>query len=186
MRTPEHAARLLIAGTLDQRSWPELADEEFAREVRERLDAVGCDLVAGGGKWMARPRPTEEADGFDPTFTLDKVELALIAALYLHLRYLPAQPSTLPPSAGEPSVELDEMYRAFPHYDHGYLLKVLGRLRNAGFIRREGGRIYAGPYLAAIDTVSADERAEAALRSFVISRYLRRRAEELRTDAADR
>lgn len=185
MRTPERVARLLVAGTLDQSAWPEIADEDFASEVRERLDAVGCDLVAGGGKWMARPRPTDEVDGFDPTFTLDKVELALIAALYLHLRYLPRQPSTLPPSADEPSLELDEIYRGFPHYDQSYLRRVLGRLRNAGFIRRDGGRIYAGPYLAAIDQVYADERAEGALRSFVISRFLRRRAEELKTHAAD-
>lgn len=186
MRTPEIAARLLIAGTLDQAAWPELHDEVFAREVRERLEAVGCELVAAGKKWLARPRPAETSDGFSPTFPLDKVELALIAALYLHLRFLPRQPSALGARNEEPSIELDELLRGFPQYGRSYLVKVLGRLRNAGFVRRDDHRIYAGPYLAAIDDVTADGRATGPLQSFAISRYLRRRAEELKTDAPDR
>lgn len=189
MKSPERAAQLLVAGTLDRSVWRELEDEEFAAEVVRRLGEVGLELVGADGRWLSRPLDTEDEDGFEPTLHLHSVELAMAAALYLHLRYLPRQAETVETGAElEPSVEVDDVLAAFDGYDKLYLERmVLGRLRNAGFVRREGGRLYAGPYLAAINEIDADARAQKALEEFTIRRYLRRRANEIEqgVDAAD-
>lgn len=72
---------MLVAGTLGRAQWPELDDEDFAGEVRNRLDMVGLELVGAAGKWLARPKhaPTDDVDGFEPAFGLNTVELAVIA-----------------------------------------------------------------------------------------------------------
>lgn len=186
MKTPKRAAELLVAGTLERSVWPELEEEDFAREVRTRLETVGLELVGAGGKWLARSMAMQDDDteGFDPTHHLHAVELAMVAALYLHLRWLPNQEAGIRPQE-EPSVEVEDIVRAFPGYKQHYLEMVVGHLRNAGFVRREEGRLYAGPYLAAMDGVRADERANEALRNFVLRRYLRRRVQEVGVDASD-
>lgn len=186
MKTPEQVSTMLVAGTLERSSWPELDDEDFAGEVRQRLAAVGLDLVAANGRWLARATTAEEEeDGFHPTFRLHAVELAMLAALYLHLRYLPRQ-AGVAEQDNEPSVEVDEILRAFPSYQRTYLEnQVLGHLRNAGFVRRDAGRLYSGPYLAAMDEVRADQRAQEMLKNFLLRRYLKRRAEEIEIDATD-
>ena len=108
----------------------------------------------------------------------------MVAALYLHLRFLPRQAGA-PEDDEEPSVDLDELLRPFAGYQRHYLEKiVLGHLRNAGFVERRGGRLYAGPYLAVINEVEADERALAAMSQFLLRRFLRRRAEELESEGA--
>ena len=92
MKTPEKTAALLVTGTLNRSHWPELDDEDFAADVRSRLEAVGLELVAASGRWLARPAASPDADdGYEPAFELHAVELAMVAALYLHLRYLPRQ-----------------------------------------------------------------------------------------------
>jgi hypothetical protein len=186
MKTPAQTASLLVAGTLERSCWPELDDEDFSAEVRARLAYVGLELVGAGGRWLARPiTVADDEDGFEPAFRLHSVELAMVAALYMHLRYLPQQGGRDLAAAEEPSVEIDEMIRAFPGHQRNYLEQiVLGHLRNAGFVRRDRGRLYAGPYLAALNDVQAGERAQAALSSFQLRRHLRRRAEELQQDAA--
>jgi hypothetical protein len=184
VRTPEKTAALLVTGTLRRAEWPELDDEDFAEQVRSRLSQVGLELVGAGGRWLARPAASlERDDGHEPAFELHTVELAMVAALYLHLRYLPRQAGA--GDGDEPSVELEELLRPFAGYQRAYLEKiVLGHLRNAGFVERRGGRVYAGPYLAAINEVEADGRAQAALSEFVLRRYLRRRAQELEGEHA--
>ncbi len=186
MRTPAQTASLLVAGTLDRSQWPELDEEEFAVEVRERLAHVGLELVGAGGRWLARPvTVAADEEGFEPAFRLHSVELAVVAALYLHLRYLPRQAGEDVAASEEPSVEIEELLRAFPGHSRQYLEQiVLGHLRNAGFVRRESGRLYAGPYLAALNDVEAGERAQAALGSFQLRRYLRTRAQELEGEHA--
>jgi hypothetical protein len=172
---------MLVAGTLDRAQWPELDDEDFAVEVRERLSAVGLELVGAAGKWLARPVhvPTDDIDGFEPAFALNSVELAVVAALYLHLRYLPRQGGGSETNE-EPSVAVEELLRAFPGYSGRFISQiVVGHLRNAGFVRRENDRLYAGPYLAALNEIEADERAQVAVGNFQLRSYLKRRAEEL-------
>lgn len=179
MRTPDQTAALLVSGTLDRSQWPELDEDDFAAEVRERLGVVGLDLVGLSGKWLARPQIVpDEVDGFEPVFALNQIELAVAAALYLHLRYLPRQSGADPED--EPSVAVEELMRGFPGYTGHYITQiVLGHLRNAGFVRRENERLYPGPYLATFNEIEADERAAAALGNFQLRRYLKRRAEEL-------
>ena len=186
MRTPAEVAAMLVAGTLDRRRWPELDEEEFASQVRERLATVDLELIGSGGRWLARPStaPDPNLDGFEPTFSLHAVELAVVAALYLHLRYLPRQ-ATEEARAEEPSMEVDELLRGFPGHNRTYIEKiVLGHLRNAGFVRRENDRLYAGPYLGALNEIEADARAQEALGGFALRRYLQRRAQELEAEHA--
>jgi hypothetical protein len=180
MRTPQRAAELLVSGTLSRVDWPELHDEEFAADVRERLSHVGLEFVAAAGRWLARPAaPPQAEDGYEPTFELHSVHLAMIAALYLHLRFLPRQAGA-EGTGEEPSVGIEDILRPFTGYSRQYLEKiVLGHLRNAGFVERRVGRYYVGPYLAAINEIDADERAQAAVSQFVLRRFLRRRVQEL-------
>jgi hypothetical protein len=177
---------MLVVGTLERAQWPELDDEEFAGEVRERLAQVGLELVGAGGRWLARPvTALQPEEGFDPIFHLNSIQLAVVAALYLHLRYVPRQAGALD-AQHEPSIEIDELHRAFPGHSQGFIDRiVLGSLVKAGFVRRFDKRLYAGPYLAAINEIEADERAQAALSDFQLRRYLQRRARELEAgDAA--
>lgn len=186
MKTPAQAAQLLTQGILERKTWPELADEEFAGEVERRLSAVGLELASGGGYWVARSHDGQAPEGFEPLLALDESELAVLAALYLHLRYLPRQSGDA--DGIEPSVAVDDIERGFPGYKVGYVRIVLGRLVNARFVQRRDHRLYAGPYLAALDEVAADERASELLRDFRLRRYLRRYLdgdEELEPDAAD-
>lgn len=179
-RTPEEAARLLTQGMLDRQLWPELALEEFATEVSERLAAVGLELAAGDGHWVARSQDREPPEGFEPIFALDQLELAVLAALYLHLRYLPRQSATngaapeAPDRGEEPSVAVEDIERGLPGYKVSKVQMVLGRLKNAHFVRQHNGRLYAGPYLAALDEVVADGRATELLRDFRLHRFLQR------------
>lgn len=173
---------MLVAGTLDRAQWPELDEEDFADEVRGRLSAVGLDLVGAAGQWLARPQhaPAEDVEGFEPTFALNTVELAVVAALYLHLRFLPRHAMGTGIEAKPASVSVEELVLAFPGYSAHYISNVvLGRLRKAGFVRRENDRLLAGPYLAALNEVQADERAQEVLGRFQLRRHLKRRAEEL-------
>lgn len=182
MRTAEAVAAMLLAGTLDRAHWPELDEEDFADEVRERLSAVGLELVGAAGLWLVRPRqaPTDDVDGFEPTFSLNTVELAVVAALYLYLRFLPRHASEAGIDVEPGSISVEELVLAFPGYSAHYISNVvLGRLRKAGFVRREYDRLLAGPYLAVLNEVEADERAQEALGRFQLRRHLRRRAEEL-------
>jgi hypothetical protein len=188
MKTPERVASLLVCGTLERSAWRELEQDDFAAKVRDLLSAVDLDLASAGGRWVARPRTTGDEDGFEPTFHLHSVEMAMVAALYLHLRYLPHQAADTEMTE-EPSVELDDLIRPFAQpvgsYTKHYLEQiVLGHLKKAGFCEQRGGRYYAGAYLAAVDPVAANERAKAALDSFLLKRFLRERAREL-SEATD-
>jgi hypothetical protein len=197
VKTPERAAALLVCGTLERAAWRELDDDQFAAKVRERLASVDLELVAAGGRWLARPRSSGEEDGFEPTFHLHAVELAMVASLYLHLRYLPTQAGGEEAMNGnangsgdgeEPSVELDDLLRPFAGtYTKHYLEQiVLGHLKKAGFCEQRDHRYFAGPYLAALDPVAANERAKPALDTFLLRRFLRERAAQLESEGGER
>jgi hypothetical protein len=175
-RTPKEAAHLLTQGMLRRSAWPELSVEDFAAEVAERLAAVGLELASGDGHWVARARDGELRDGFEPIFALDQLELAVLAALYLHLRFLPRQSGDGngddAQAKDEPSVVVEDIERGLPGYKVSKIQMVLGRLKNAHFVRQQNGRLYAGPYLAALDEVVADERATELLRDYRLHRFL--------------
>jgi hypothetical protein len=189
MRTAEQVAALLVAGTLDRDAWPELEEEQFAEEVRTRLASAGMSLVATPGSFLARLAEPEGAPGFTPHARLGSVHKAMIAVLYLYLRYLPAQGD-----GGEefadgqpPSVTPEDVFAPFSYKRH-YLEKiVLAELKKQSYVRQVDGRLQAGDNLMALDSVQLDLRAEEMLRRFLLKRFLERRdagdAEE--SDATD-
>lgn len=180
MRTPADVAALLSAGTLEREVWPELEDEQFAAQVRERLAGVGMTLVATPASFLARLAEPNGAIGFTPHARLHAVHKAMIAVLYLYLRYLPAQANDgeLPINGDAPSVSADDVFAAFT-YKRRYLEQiVLGELKRQNFVRQIGGRLYAGDNLMAIDPVQMDMRAEEMLRRFLLKRFIERRDAE--------
>jgi hypothetical protein len=186
MRSSEQAARLLMQGLLEVAGWPEFGDETFLLDVRKRLACVGFELSSSGGYWLARGREIEPIEGFRQLFPLNEAEYAVLAALYLHLRFLPRQ-SDQRMVTEQPSVAYEDIERAFPAYGVETTRRVLGRLRNLNFVWPHGDRLYAGPYLAAIDDGVADERALRALRDFKLRNYVRSQfvALEEELDASD-
>ena len=187
MRTPEQTARLLMQGLLEVGAWPEFEDEDFAAEVRGRLAGVGYELGSANGYWLARAREAAMVEGFKQHFHLNEAEYAVLAALYLHLRFLPRQADHLGGADDDPSVAVEDIERGFPGYTVDTVRRILGRLRNLSFIRVHNERVFAGPYLAVIDELAADERAQQALRDFKLRSHLSRRlaAVEEELDAAD-
>lgn len=189
MRNPAGVAALLSAGTLEREAWPELEDEQFAAEVRERLAGVGMTLVATPDSYLARLAEPNGATGFTPHARLHSVHRAMIAVLYLYLRYLPAQANDgeVPVNGDAPSVSPDDVFAAFT-YKRSYLEKiVLGELKKQGFVRQIGGRLFAGDNLMAIDPVQIELRAEEMLRRFLLKRFVERRDAQDKEDggAAD-
>jgi hypothetical protein len=177
VRQPADVAALLSAGTLEREAWPELEDEQFAGEVRDRLAGVGMTLVATPESFLARLVEPNGATGFTPHARLHSVHKAMISVLYLHLRYLPAQAKEgeVPANGGAPSVSPDDVFAAF-EYKRSYLEKmVLGELKRQGFVRQIDGRLFAGDNLMAIDPVQMDLRAEEMLRRFLLKRFVARR-----------
>jgi hypothetical protein len=179
VRSPELAASLLTQGTLVERAWPEFGEETFAEDVRRRLTEVGLTLVNAGGHWLARAGDRGEQEGFEPMFEPNDSHMAVLACLWLHLRYLPRLRGELDGEHEEPSISVEEIEHAFSGYPPRYVAIVLGYLKNMRFIRQWDERIFAGPYLATIDEEAADGPAREALRDFKLRRYLRRRAEEV-------
>lgn len=119
-------------------------------------------------------------------FEPNDAHMAVLACLWLHLRYLPRLRGELEREGKEPSISVEEIEHAFPAYaGTTYVRGVLTYLKNMRFIRQWDERIFAGPYLAAIDEEKADEFARAALRDFKLRRYLRRRAEEVLGEGTD-
>lgn len=177
MRTAAQVAALLAAGTLEREAWPELEDEQFAGEVRSRLAAVGMTLVATPESFLARLQEPDGAPGFTPHARLGSVHKAMIAVLYLYLRYLPAQANGEAPTSNghAPSVTPDDVFAPFD-YKRRYLEKtVLAELKKQGYVRQTDGRLYAGDSLMAIDSVQLDLHAEEMLRRFLLKRFIERR-----------
>jgi hypothetical protein len=111
--------------------------------VTERLAAVGLELASGDGHWVARARDADLRDGFEPIFALDQLELAALAVLYLHLRYLPRQNRQA--DEEQPSVAVEDIERGLPGYKVSKVQMVLGRLKNAHFVRQQNGRLLLRP-----------------------------------------
>jgi hypothetical protein len=183
VRSAAELARLLPQGLLRADCFPELADEQVAGEVRERLDAVGLELVFTGEHYLARGASAESPEGFEPAFALDESHLAVAAALYLHLRYLPRH-GRARPAGSRPTVAIGDIDTVFP-YKQRKMQMLLGRLRNMHFIRRLDEHYQAGPYLYAFNEIEADERAHEALRNFRLRRHFQRYASEHLDPRAD-
>src|SRR5262245_21633444 len=133
MRDAAELANMLTLGVLEADAFPELADEQVAADVRDRLAAVGLELVRADKHYLARTSAPAPAEGFEPMFELNEAELAVAAALYLHLRYLPRHGRVDSPG-GRPSVAVNDIDRVFPGYSLQMMNILLGRLKNMRFV----------------------------------------------------
>ncbi|MBI4538729.1 MAG: hypothetical protein HY704_04360 [Gemmatimonadetes bacterium] len=184
--------RLLVTGSVDAADLPELADEEMREDIRQRLAGAGCTLAysEATGRWVARlDGPLPAVESHDPVLRLHAAEQAMLAACWLHLRLLPLERARVAAADDgqliatdndEPSVDVEDLLAQFHgKLKKGYLDMVLGRLKNAGFVRQRAGRLYAGPLLDTIDEVVAGERARVLLARHQRLSYLKRRAEQI-------
>ncbi len=187
--------RLLITGSVEASDLPELADEDMRESVRQRLAGAGCALAysEATGRWVARlDGPLPEAASHDPVLRLHAAEQAMLAACWLHLRMLPLERTRIATSEDgqllanndeTPSITVEDLLAQFHgKLNKGYLEIVLGRLKNAGFVRQHGGRLYAGPLLDTLDEVVAGERARVLIGRHQRLAYLKRRADQIESD----
>jgi hypothetical protein len=184
--------RVLLTGSIPAAEVPELNDEETRSEVRRRLADAGCELsyAPASDRWLATlvgpvPRLEEHATVID----LGPAELTVIAACWLHLRFLPAEQAR---QAGG-AVSHDSL----PWLDPDDLSIMLGgrlgdrdlngvveRLCQAGYLTLREGQLFAGPLLETFDDEVASDQARELLARNQRLTHLRRRAAEIRAEAA--
>jgi hypothetical protein len=194
--------RVLLVGSVAAADVPELGDAETREEVRRRLAEAGCELAytPESERWLARlDGPLPQLDGHDPVLALGRAELAVLAACWLHLRFLPGERAwsgDSPP--GHPDhdwLDPDDLAELLgARLDGPGLPGALERLGRAGYLTLREGRVEAGPLLDTLDEPGAVERARALVDRHQRLAHLRRRAAELdheqqsggaRDDAAD-
>jgi hypothetical protein len=175
---------------------PELGEPETRDEVRRRLGEAGCELVyaPGSERWLARlEAPLPALEGHDPVLALGTADLAVLAACWLHLRFLPAEArSTGAPLRGSPDPSAGSGDQAPEWVDPDDLTELLGarldgtglpgvleRLARAGYLTMREGRVEAGPLLDTLDEPGAGDQARALLARHQRLAHLRRRAAEL-------
>jgi hypothetical protein len=194
--------RVLLVGSVAAADVPELGDAETREEVRRRLAEAGCELAYSpqSERWLARlDGPVPELEGHDPVLALGTAELAVLAACWLHLRFLPderARSGDAPPGLpGQDWLDPDDLAELLGARLAGTGLPgVLERLGRAGYLTLREGRVEAGPLLDTLDEPGAGEQARALVERHQRLAHLRRRAAELddeqepggdRDDAAD-
>ncbi len=177
--TAEQVAASLVTGTLAVAAVPELGDGEFAEEVDARLAGVGLERVRARDVWIARRRPQLVHDdrGWTAFHGLHQPHLAVLAIVYLHTVYLPRQAGVAADELA--AVPLAELSASLPSYQRQTVRSWVTELRRMGFLTGEGDDVAAGPLLAVMDAAVADERADAAVRAFLVRRQLKARATEL-------
>jgi hypothetical protein len=169
---------------------PELGEPETRDEVRRRLGEAGCELVyaPSSERWLARLEgPVPALEGHTPVLALGTAELAVLAACWLHLRFLPGEAGPAPDQDWLDPDDLTELLGA--RLDGTGLPGVLERLARAGYLTLREGRVEAGPLLDTLDEPGAADQAKALLARHQRLAHLRRRAAELdggdQGDAAD-
>jgi hypothetical protein len=159
---------------------PELGEPETRDEVRRRLGEAGCELVyaPASERWLARLEgPVPALEGHAPVLALGTPELAVLAACWLHLRFLPGEAGPAPDQDWLDPDDLTELLGA--RLDGTGLPGVLERLARAGYLTLREGRVEAGPLLDTLDEPGAGEQARALLARHQRLAHLRRRAAEL-------
>ena len=182
--------RVLLAGSVPAAEVPELTDEEARNDVRRRLAEAGCELAyaARSDRWVATlggplPRLEDHAAVID----LGPGELAVLAACWLHLRFLDAERARQGGSAdsdGQEESWLDPD-------DLGIMLggKLGGRdlgdvlvlLCQAGYLELREGQLFAGPLLETFDDQEASEQVRELLARNQRLTHLRERAAAIQT-----
>ena len=183
---------MLLVGSVAAADVPELGEPETRDEVRRRLGEAGCELVysPASERWLARlEAPVPALEGHDPVLALGTAELAVLAACWLHLRFLPGERAGAegsPAEAGQDWVDPDDLTELLGARLNGSgLPSVLERLARAGYLTLREGRVEAGSLLDTLDDPAAGDQARSLLARHQRLAHLRRRAAELDGEQAD-
>jgi hypothetical protein len=173
---------VLLVGPVAAADVPELGEAGTREEVRRRLGEAGCELVyaPAAERWLARlEQPVPALEGHAPVLALGTHELAVLAACWLHLRFLPAEAGA-EGEAGHDWLDPDDLAELLgARLDGSGLPGVLEGLGRAGYLTLREGRVEAGPLLDTLDEPGARDRARALLARHQRLAHLRRRAAEL-------
>ena len=192
--SPAELCRVLLVGSVPAAELPELSGDEMRDEVRRRLAEVGCELAysVDSDRWVARlGGPLPDIEGHEPVLRLSQAELAVLAACWLHLRFLPAERARaaadgLDPDGGDGAGldpdDLAEQFRGRLGQDQ--LHDLVERLRRSGFLTQREGLLRAGPLLSTFEDPSTVEQARTLLTRHQRLAYLQRRAAELGADGS--
>lgn len=189
--TVEEICRLLGTGWVDARDVPELENDELKAEIHRRAQAVGQRLFyspATDSYGFVLDGEVPEAGTHRPALRLDRSHRALIAACWMHLRWLPAERARAEGVNGnrqraqeEPSLTVDDLSLQFKgqlqktHIEQ----KLLPYLKRLGYLNQREGRLFAGPMLDSLDELKATERAREYMIKFKRLAHLQRRAQEI-------
>jgi len=188
----DELCRVLLVGSVPAAAVPELSSDEVRAEVRRRLTEAGCELAysVDSDRWVARlAGPLPDLEGHEPVLRLGQTELAVLAACWLHLRFLPAEraraaPDGVDPDAGDGAVlDPDDLAEQFDgRLGRDQLDDLVDRLKQCGFLTQRDGLLRAGPLLGTFEHPATAEQARTLLTRHQRLAYLRRRADELRGD----
>ncbi len=180
--------RVLLAGSVPAAEVPELTDQEIRAEVRRRLGDVGCELsyAPGADRWVAAlAGPMPRLEEHTPVIDLGPAELTVIAACWLHLRFLKAEEAAGGGAVGDdpgdtPWLDPDDLGIMLGGRLGGHdLPSTLERLAQAGYLTLREGQIFAGPLLETFDDQAATDQAKELLARNQRLAHLRRRAAEI-------
>ncbi|MEU3456883.1 hypothetical protein ABZ671_25270 [Micromonospora sp. NPDC006766] len=177
--TPVEICRTVLAGITPAAAVPELGDDDVRREVSVRLQNAGCELAYSPvfDCWTARfAGPFPDIDAVDSAHPLNSADLAVLAACWLHLRFLPAENTrllpadgegdalfALPPAAESGSIEFSDLAQQFPTLPPRNVGISVGKLRRLRYLDQREGRVFAGPLLDSLDDLQAAEQARRLL-----------------------
>jgi hypothetical protein len=190
--TPVELCRTLLVGPVAAAEVPELADDAIRDDVRRRLGDVGCELAyaPSSDRWIARLSGSlPHLHDHEPVLRLGEAELALLAACWLHLRFLPLERARLVADSGiidlgdasEPWIDPEDLVEQLGgRIERERVHQLLDQLRRTGFVALREGRLYAGPLLDAMHDATATEQARMLLTRHQRRAHLQRRAAELR------
>ncbi len=182
--------RVVLAGSVPAAEVPELTDEAIRGEVRRRLAGVGCELsyAPSSDRWVAVldgpvPRLQEHA----PVVDLGPAELIVIAACWLHLRFLQTeragQTGGVDYGDGAPGLDPDDLGAMLGGRLGGRELGgTLDRLCQAGYLILREGCLFAGPLLESFDDEAVRDQARELLARNQRLTHLRNRAAQVRAE----
>jgi hypothetical protein len=175
--------RVLLAGSVPAAEVPELTDEEIRADVARRLAGAGCGLhyAPGSDRWVAiLEGPVPVLEEHARVVDLGPADLTVLAACWLHLRFLPSERA---PSGDGPWLDPDDLGIMLGGRlgGGGDLPTTLERLCQAGYLTLREGQVFAGPLLETFDDQGARDRAKELLARNQRLTHLRQRAAEIRT-----
>jgi hypothetical protein len=188
---PGELCRVLLAGSVPAVEVPELADEKTRAQVRQRLGEVGCALAYAprSDRWVVSlEEPLAQLEDHALPARLGDTELAVLAACWLQLCFLPAEQGRQPGARGaddegEPWADHDDLVAQLSDRLGGPALDAaIGRLCAAGYLLPREGQLFAGPLLETLEDTGASEEARALLVRHQRLMHLRRRAAELEAE----